>query len=894
MNLEDPDDSTREAEFTITVKDGPGPVVSLDLASGARVPEGVPAAFRLGLRPALPYPVRVAVLVREEGTAFDNGAPDPYPGHVLPRHRGEFVVEIPANASNAVHSVPTRSQSFLERDTTVHLLVMKPTAGVRSIARNLPASRGGGVELGSYVTDGANTATVTVLDGNDSPSAVTPEVRLHVHPEDTEVAEGGTIEFWLAMKPQPASDLAVSIDIEDGVRPNSSVKECGSFLAAGAAGRRAVTVKGHGGGPPRQGWNWVRFTAATVDDGADEADCDVVATIASGSGYRPLNAYQDRARVRVTDNDEAGSSQDGEVVRPTVTLTRGAASVTEGGAASFTLTADRRPHDPLPVWVDYKETRGSGASYRATGGSAQVVIPRRGLSATWTLATEDDDVWLADGAATAALRPGDGYAVGEPSSATVAIIEDDPQEEDSDQEAEDPGQEEAEGSPPAPLAHWRLDGDAADSAGSSHGTLGGGASFTADAALGSHALSLDGAGGHVDLGAHASGFPLGDSARSVTGWFRAGAGAQGQTFLAYGPGGRGEGFRVTADRTRAAVAVGWHNWGASGLGLSEGWHHVAVVYPGGGDSSTILVYVDGTLRPSATLAGSPRTVGTLAGAAYIGRNSSSPDQHYGGGIDDVRLYGHALSAEQVAAVHAGTDAASATSLRVPLLPSASDPLRGGLVRLENRSGRAGTVAIGATDDAGRGPAPLSLELAAGAAVELTALDLERGAPGKGLARGLGPGAGAWRLELSSALDVAARAFARAAGGRLLDLSAATPAARTAAGAHSVPRPAPASGDGAPSLLRVVNRSAAGGEVALRAFDAQGRPQGTAALSLGAGAAVVLDAWDLAQGSPAKGLSGGLGAGSGGGRLELSSGLDLLVLPLLAQPGGAEAGRAGPR
>ncbi|MYI23997.1 MAG: hypothetical protein F4109_00965 [Gammaproteobacteria bacterium] len=460
LKLVDSDNASRAAEFNFTVKDGPGPVVSLDLASGARVPEGVPARFRLGLRPALPYAVHVAVLVREEGTAFDNGAPDPYPGHVLPRHRGEFVVEIPANASNAVHSVPTRSQSFLERDTTVHLLVMKPTAGVRSIARNLPASRGGGVELGSYVTDGANTATVTVLDGNDSPSAVTPEVRLHVHPEDTEVAEGGTIEFWLAMKPQPASDLAVNIDIAAGVKPNSNVGECGQFLAAGEAGRRTVTVPGYGGGLPRQSWNWVRFTVPTVDDSADEHDCDVVATILADSSYRALNAYQDKARVRVTDNDEAGSSQDSEVVRPVVTLTRDAASVTEGGEASFTLTADRRPPDPLPVWVDYKETRGSGETRRVSGGSAQVVIPRRGLSVTWTLATEDDEVWLGGGEATATLRAGDGYLVGEPSSAAVAIIEDDPQEEmqgsppdeeensNQDEEVEDSNQDEVGNPPP--------------------------------------------------------------------------------------------------------------------------------------------------------------------------------------------------------------------------------------------------------------------------------------------------------------------------------------------------------------------------------------------------------------------------------------------------------------
>ncbi|MYE99542.1 MAG: hypothetical protein F4234_05100, partial [Gammaproteobacteria bacterium] len=273
--------------------------------------------FELSVNPVRSSPIKVAILVREEGTAFDNGAPDPYPGHVLPNHRGEFVVEIPTSGT-ASYFVHTRAQTFLEKDTKVHLLVMKPTAGVRSIARSLPASRGGGVELGNYVTDGANTATIAVKDGTDSASAVTPEVRLYVHPEDTEVAEGRTIEFWLAMKPQPVSDLAVSIDVADGVKPNSNVGECGQFLAAGQAGRRTVTVPGYGNGLPRQSWNWVRFTVPTVDDDTDEADCDVVATIAAGGGYKVIEhegvtiEAQGKATVRVTDNDEAESSQDSE------------------------------------------------------------------------------------------------------------------------------------------------------------------------------------------------------------------------------------------------------------------------------------------------------------------------------------------------------------------------------------------------------------------------------------------------------------------------------------------------------------------------------------------------------------------------------------------------------
>ena len=143
---------------------------------------------------------------------------------------------------------------------------------------------------------------------------------------------------------------------------------------------------------------------------------------------------------------------------------------------------------------------------------------------------------------------------------------------------------------PAPIAHWRFDGDADDSAGSSDGTARNGAAFAANSAgagVGSHALSLDGVDDYVDLASHASSFPLGDAARTVAGWFNADAGNQGQSFLSYGPNVEGQRFSIAADRTQVVVGVSGHAWGVNGLDLADGWHHVAVSYAGG-DSDTHL------------------------------------------------------------------------------------------------------------------------------------------------------------------------------------------------------------------------------------------------------------------------------------------------------------------
>ena len=197
------------------------------------------------------------------------------------------------------------------------------------------------------------------------------------------------------------------------------------------------------------------------------------------------------------------------------------------------------------------------------------------------------------------------------------------------------------------IARWQMDNDASDSVGARDGTLQGGAGFTTSAEVGSHALSLDGADDYVDLTSHAASFPLGDAARSITGWFRADAGSQGQSFFAYGTNAAGKRISIAADRTEASVSVSGHEWGVRSLGLSEGWHHIAVTYPARGQSDDFSIYIDGQLQSSITLSGTVRTVDTGAGVAYIGRSAGSSSDYYGGVIDDLRIYDGELSSGRV-------------------------------------------------------------------------------------------------------------------------------------------------------------------------------------------------------------------------------------------------------
>ena len=98
---------------------------------------------------------------------------------------------------------------------------------------------------------------------------------------------------------------------------------------------------------------------------------------------------------------------------------------------------------------------------------------------------------------------------------------------------------------------------------------------------------------------------------------------------------------------------------------------------------------------------------------------------------------------------------------VPLFPAASDPSgRQGFVRVINRSAESGEVTIYAFDDTDRDFGTSRLVLDGNETVHFNSDDLEMGNPGKGLTGGTGAGAGDWRLELTSDLDIAVLAYIR--------------------------------------------------------------------------------------------------------------------------------------
>ena len=228
-------------------------------------------------------------------------------------------------------------------------------------------------------------------------------------------------------------------------------------------------------------------------------------------------------------------------------------------------------------------------------------------------------------------------------------------------------------------------------------------------------------------------------------------------------------------------------------------------------------------------------------------------------------------------------AAVAEIHHLPLLPTAADPLRQGIVRIVNHSATAGEVAVTAIDDSGRYFGPIALTLEARAAIQFSSTDLERGNDSLGIVAGIGSGQGHWRLVLDSDLDIEPLAYAETSAGFIDSLHDTVPRRSFY---HRVALSAPDSLHGQGGTLRLINLSWSTAEIAVFGLDDSGRPaSGQVVLSLPAGASRSIDASELENGAPA--LLGRLGDGEGDWRLLIfgDSGLDIAAITLLDTPSG---------
>ena len=130
-----------------------------------------------------------------------------------------------------------------------------------------------------------------------------------------------------------------------------------------------------------------------------------------GDGYT-VSATKSSASVTVSDNDDPPP--------PEISITAGSA-ITEGGDATFTVTASPAPSSPLSVSVTVSQQ----GEFGVTTGSRTVTIPTSGM-ATLTIGATDDSADEPNGSVNVAVNSGSGYTVSSTNgSASVAVSDND-------------------------------------------------------------------------------------------------------------------------------------------------------------------------------------------------------------------------------------------------------------------------------------------------------------------------------------------------------------------------------------------------------------------------------------------------------------------------------------
>ena len=273
--------------------------------------------------------------------------------------------------------------SFLpgESKTEIHLFTTRDDLDEGSETFELVASDPWRLKLGN------TTATGTIEDPPKRSSSNLPVVSVL---SSAGITEGEAALFTLVASPRPARPLRVSV----------TIGQTGSFAVSGQTGRRTITIPSRGE---------ASFTVRTTDDGRNEAPGSVDVRVNSGSGYQISGSSHYRsASVDVADND-----------RPVISISAGS-KVSEGRAASFTLSASPRPAAPITVKVAVTQ-KGEFASQGQLGERTVTIGTdgRGSLSVATDSDTRDED----DGFITATLGSGQAYAVGTPASARVDVTD---------------------------------------------------------------------------------------------------------------------------------------------------------------------------------------------------------------------------------------------------------------------------------------------------------------------------------------------------------------------------------------------------------------------------------------------------------------------------------------
>ena len=345
--------------------------------------------YRLGARTK----VTVALIDDDGGTPDTDDAPEPTSVTTQTGPPG-VPLALVAEVKGHIAHFKARNHGAGVRDWTLILDRLEGRTGMSdaAIAAWLARSRLHGWQDGIQTLPKVQAALAALAAVPQQQPATLPVVT--VAADAASVTEGGNAVFTLTASPLPASPLAVSV----------TVAASGDYGIAGES--RTVMIPTAGS---------FTLTLATANDATDEPDGSVTVTVTDGAGYTVGSSASGSVSI-----------EDDDLPPPAVSITAAAASVTEGGDASFTLTADRAPAADLTITLSVTEAAGSDHVAADDEGSRTVTIAKGGTQTAFSVTTVDDAVDEPDGSVTVTVNDGAGYTVSSSQgAATVAVSDDD-------------------------------------------------------------------------------------------------------------------------------------------------------------------------------------------------------------------------------------------------------------------------------------------------------------------------------------------------------------------------------------------------------------------------------------------------------------------------------------
>ena len=203
-----------------------------------------------------------------------------------------------------------------------------------------------------------------------------------------------------------------------------------------------------------------------------------------------------------------------------------------------------------------------------------------------------------------------------------------------------------------PVHEWKFDETsgttAADSAGSTPGTLAAGATWAAGYI--NNAVSLNGSS--TSYVSYPSGFisTLGDF--SIAGWFKLNSVSSWARLFDFGTGTSVNMFLVPSQGSNIRYAITTGGGGAeqridgTSIPSTGVWHHFAVTLSG----TVGILYVDGVeVGRNSNMTLKPSSLGNTT-QNYVGKSQYSSDPYLNGLVDDLQVYNYGLSASEVSAL----------------------------------------------------------------------------------------------------------------------------------------------------------------------------------------------------------------------------------------------------